>query len=264
MFSTAKLGSQFFNMSDFEAICTDLMKDALPDSPPVLDAPTCVLRYAVITALGGVVVIERPVPLCHTLDDFVLAARRVLTAQDRISRYMVDKYVVAENMSTEHGVWLSDLRDWFHMMPSDVVCVTSVQGSCDVLARTHIAWRVALRGGMTCAVWARVSTHLAECKVHLFEQLRAVGIVHDVPLRSVCDVDISLVSQDGFYTPIVSPQQMFCGTVYVPGDFTPSSLPEVVLQHPDMSGDASLSGVFSHFWESSTGKRVRDRSQWDA
>lgn len=221
-----------------------------------VDELTCVLRYAVQTSLGGIIVIERPVPIRSTLEDFVRDARRVLRKHDGISFHMLEKYVGKENMMTAEGVPLSCLHDWFHLMPSSVVCVTDTPGSCHVLSRCHIAWRVALEGGMTCVVWARVAKTLVECKANLFEQLRAVGIVH----RDT-GVPIYLSSRDGFRTPIVSPRQMFCGTVFVPGAFKPSDVPAVVMQHPDMS-DFDVSGVFDSFLDHG-GNRVVDSSRWD-
>ena len=228
------------------------------EAPPAepLDELTCVLRYAVQTSLGGIIVIERPVPLRSTLEDFVRDARLVLREQDGISLHMLEKYVVKEHMATAEGVPLSCLHDWFHLMPSSVVCVTDTPGSCHVLSRCHIAWRVALEGGMTCVVWARVANTLVECKANLFEQLRTVGIVH-----SDSGVTLYLLSRDGFRTPIVSPRQMFCGTVFVPGAFKPSEVPAVVMQHPDMF-DFDASGVFDSFLQHG-GNRVVDSSRWD-
>jgi len=221
-----------------------------------VDAPTCTLRYAVLTALGGVITIDRPVPLCTTLDEFVRVVQNTLIKQDCISPSLVLREAVPTNMLTEGGVPLSDLRDFFELMPCSVISIADKPRACTTLARCHVAWRVKLEEDLTCVVWARMHSTLKQCKAALFQELCAIGIVH-----SDTNVPLSLISTDGFRTPLVSPRQMSCGTIYVPGKFTPAPVPAVTMDHPDVS-DYEFGGVFDTFWNPRTMRNVVDRSRW--
>lgn len=221
------------------------------------DEPTCSLRYAVQTALGGIITVERPVPLKYTLEDFVIGVQRVLVTQDRISKYLVERYVHPLNLCTEHGVLLSDLHDFFHLMPGAVICVSDQTGTCCTLVKHSLAWNVRLENGVSGAVWAQPSTTVEECKARMFEQLRKLGVYHHDT-----DVSLSLVSNDGLTTPIFSPSQMCHGTIDIPGPFLAGSALDVSSNHPDDSA-CEIAGVFKSFRSPLNGKWIRDRSRWN-
>lgn len=220
------------------------------------DAPTCNLRYAVQTALGGIVTVERPVPLTTNLDDFVKAARHVLLHQDKISPTLVDRYVRATNLCTEQGVVLDCLRDFFHLLPDCSISVSDSTGTCCTLGRYHLAWNVRLENGVVGAVWAQLATTLDDCKANLFSQLRALGVFHHDT-----QAPLTLISNDGLDTPISSPMQMRCATIRVPGRFAVGAPAAVTVDHPDLSS-YEFSGVFRKFRSNRTGKWVVDRSDW--
>lgn len=224
----------------------------LPAASP--QAPTCRLRYAVETALGGIFTIERPVPITKTLDEFVRSVRNLLITQDKISAGLVESYIVPYNLCTEEGVLLSDLHDFFEILPDSVISVSDCAGTCCALARYPLAWNVHLDNGLRGLVWTQVATTLTECKLNLFAQMRRLGIFHHST-----DVDLTLLSHDGFETQIFSPMQMCRGVVKVPGSFTTGRADELSLQHPDLS-DYDLTGVFDKFRSSKTGKLIRDLS----
>jgi len=223
----------------------------------LFDAPTCRLRYAIQTALGGIITVDRSVPLAYTLEDFVSGVQHVLLTQDRISKALVNRYVHPSNLCTDHGVLLSDLHDFFHLMPGCVISVSDQTGTCCTLAKHHLAWNVRLHNGVLGAVWAQPSTTVEECRAKMFAQLRKLGVHH-----YETNVSLSIVSNDGLKTPIHSPSQMCHGTIDVPGNFFAGSVLDVAHNHPDESAD-EFAGVFKTFRSARSGKWIRDRSRWN-
>ena len=103
----------------------------------------CTLEYGIVTALNGIAIVERIVPVHHNADDFVAAVKECLRI-DGVHPAIIDRYVTRDTISVDGGI------------PLSMACVALHGGS---LCRIVPPGRVGITALMRCSPQWTVQLH---------------------------------------------------------------------------------------------------------
>ena len=198
----------------------------------------CTLEYGVVTALGGVVVVERIVPVRHDPEAFLECAKQCLRI-DGILPAIIDRYVNEDTIHVDGNV---SMRDACMTLHGGSVARVVPRGRPGImaLAQCRDQWTVQLRSGQRLQVHSQPAPTVDETIALLRRQLRDAGL-HLAPSAATPRV----VSDDGFYTEIHSCVALNSGTLALMGDYSFVERRRGMCEHPDKGAPAPAHPFYS-------------------